>query len=146
MTTRSEAPATADSQRAALRAAHQVRPVDAREEGTGIDALPAGVYGFTYSPALAAPLFGTRRYRNFEMHKTRDGELLIVGFAPAAEAERLTHAAEIVEIAIVADAEPGAETAVAIPYSRIVHHRQYSVRNEHGLRLHVSPAGVHASA
>ena len=42
----------------ALRAAHGVRLVSGGEEGTGLNALPGGLYGFTYSPGLAsAPLF-----------------------------------------------------------------------------------------
>ena len=41
-----------------VRVVHQVRLVADAEEGTGINALPNGVYGFTYSPALPnAPLF-----------------------------------------------------------------------------------------
>src|SRR6185436_6777088 len=41
-----------------LREAHQVRVVSEAEEGTGVNALPGGVYGFTYSPGLpSAPLF-----------------------------------------------------------------------------------------
>src|SRR5262252_8738895 len=66
----------------ALRTASKLRIVAEREEGTGVDALPAGVYGFTYSPALPnAPLFATRRFRSFETHKRADGDVLIVGFA-----------------------------------------------------------------
>ena len=53
-----------------LRKAHQVRLVTAAEEGTGVNALPGGVYGFTYSPGLDnAPLFAMRRYRSYETHK-----------------------------------------------------------------------------
>jgi hypothetical protein len=41
---------TADQE--ALRVAHQVRPVADTEEGTGVNALPGGVYGYTYAPGL----------------------------------------------------------------------------------------------
>jgi len=58
-----------------LRAEHAVRLVTDAEEGTGVDALPGGVYGYTYSPGLRnAPLFATRRYRSYEVHKRVDGE------------------------------------------------------------------------
>src|ERR671912_127518 len=54
----------------ALRGTNQVRLVTEAQEGTGVNALPAGVYGFTYSPGLAsAPLFAVRRYRSYEIHK-----------------------------------------------------------------------------
>ncbi len=63
-------PATAAQE--TLRQTHKVRLVTAAEEGGGVNALPAGVYGFTYSPALVnAPLFTTRRYRSYETHKLR---------------------------------------------------------------------------
>ena len=68
----------------ALRVAHQVRPVTEAEEGTGVNALPGGVFGFTYSPGLVnAPLFAVRRYRSYETHKLPSGETYVIGFAKA---------------------------------------------------------------
>src|ERR1044071_9160114 len=91
-------PATVDQE--ALRAAHRVRLVTPAEEGTGVNALPAGVYGFTYSPALPnAPLFAERRYRSYETHKT-NGDTFVVGFATADDAERLASSIEDVTIRI----------------------------------------------
>lgn len=42
-----------------------MRLVEPTEEGFGVDRLPDGVFGFTYSPAVAAPLFATFRYRTY---------------------------------------------------------------------------------
>jgi hypothetical protein len=71
---------TADQE--ALRIAHQVRLVASQEEGTGVSALPGGVYGFTYSPGLpSAPLFAVRRYRCYETHKLPSGDVYVIGFA-----------------------------------------------------------------
>ena len=65
---------TATSAQEALRGANKVRLVTEAEEGTGVNALPAGVYGFTYSPGPAsAPLFAVRRYRSFEIHADQIG-------------------------------------------------------------------------
>src|SRR6476661_5920719 len=73
-------PSTLDQQ--SLRTTHNVRVVTAAEEGTGVNVLPAGVYGFTYSPALPnAPLFAERRFRSYETHKIADGEIYVIGFA-----------------------------------------------------------------
>ena len=70
------------SDQEALRQTHQVRIVAGDEEGTGVNALPGGVYGFTYSPGLAsAPLFSVRRYRSYETHKLPSGEIYIIGVA-----------------------------------------------------------------
>ena len=73
-------PSTLDQQ--ALRETHHVRLVSSTEEGTGVNALPNGVYGFTYSPALPnAPLFAERRFRSYETHKIAGGEIYVIGFA-----------------------------------------------------------------
>jgi hypothetical protein len=65
-----------------LRLAHQVRIVSDAEEGTGVNALPGGVFGFTYSPGLPnAPLFAVRRYRTYETHKLPGGDVFVIGFA-----------------------------------------------------------------
>ena len=81
------------SDQEALRQTHQVRIVAGDEEGTGVNALPGGVYGFTYSPGLASsPLFSVRRYRSYETHKLPSGEIYIIGFATADDARALSTA------------------------------------------------------
>lgn len=126
--------------REALRREHGVRLVEPHEEGAAIHHLPEGVYGFTHSPAIAAPLFRTFRYRAFEMHRVARGEALIIGYMRAADAERYRTATDEITLTIHHDREGDAETLVAIPYSRIARHRQYSVRNTEGLELQVRPA------
>ena len=85
----------------ALRAAHGVRLVTDGEEGTGLNALPGGLYGFTYSPGLAsAPLFAERRYRGYEIHKLASGEGFVVGFTTSAMARDLSTAQKEVEVRV----------------------------------------------
>jgi hypothetical protein len=128
---------TADQE--SLRAEHKLRLVTEAEEGTGVDALPAGVYGFTYSPALPnAPLFAGRRFRSFETHKLASGEVRIVGFA-SPEAAAALSAQEEAEIQLQPEPEPGADVLVIVPYTRIRHHRQYAVRTDHGIALKIGP-------
>lgn len=124
--------------RAALRAEHGVRLVQPAEEGLGIDQIPNGVYGFSYSPAVAAPLFAAFRYRTYEMHRLPNGEAVIVGFVPPADASRLAAAAGAVEITLHHDADQEATALVVVPCSRIVMHRLVSTPNQATLRLHVS--------
>ena len=122
----------------ALRGTNQVRLVSNDEEGTGVNALPVGVYGFTYSPGLAsAPLFAVRRYRSFEIHKLA-GETVVVGFATADDAGRLERQHEEITVRIQPQPEDGRETLVQIPYSRLKHHRQ-SAPNQHGFTVTVVP-------
>ena len=123
-----------------LRDTHHVRLVAEAEEGMGVNALPAGVYGFTYAPAMPnAPIFATRRFRSFETHKLTSGEAVIIGFVSAEHAAALSSSGADMEIQLQPEPEPVADTLVTIPYSRIRHHRQYAVRTEHGITLQIAP-------
>lgn len=133
-----DTPARADQD--ALRLAHQVRLVVEAEEGTGLDALPGGVYGFTYSPGLPnAPLFATRRFRNYETHKLASGEIFIVGFVTAGAARQLSSADADVSVQLQPEPDEASDVLVNIPYSRIRHHRQYAAPNQHGFMVTLNP-------
>ena len=129
---------TASADQEALRRSHQVRLVSGAEEGTGVNALPAGTYGFTYSPALPnAPLFAVRRFRCYETHKLADGETFLVGFATPDAAAQLEAAAEAT-ILIQPEPDHEASVLVRVPYVRIRRHRGYSAPNEHGFQVTVA--------
>jgi hypothetical protein len=135
---------TVTPEQEALRQRNQVRIVDAAEEGSGVNVLPNGVFGFTYSPALPnAPLFAARRYRSYETHKTSAGDVFVIGFASAEDATRLQSSLEDVTILIQPQAEENRTTLVEIPYSRIRHHRQYAAPNQHGFTVTVTPLLSH---
>jgi hypothetical protein len=123
--------------RESLRQRHGVRLVEPDEEGAGVRELPDGVYGFTYSPAIAAPLFRTFSYRAFEMHRV-SGEALIVGFVSAADAAEIAGGGAPT-IRLHHDREGDATTLVVIPYARIARHRQHSVRDTAHLELTLQP-------
>ncbi len=125
--------------RETLRQRHGVRLVQANEEGASIHDVPDGVYGFTHSPAVAAPLFSQFRYRAFEMHRT-GGEAFIVGFMSKADADRLRDTADEADVTLFHDRVGDADVLVAVPYTRIVRHRQYSGHNTPGLPLRISQA------
>ena len=126
-----------------LRREHGVRPVSSADEGVAAADLPIGVYGFTSSPALASPMFAVRRYRNFEVHRLAGGPA-VVGFVTPREAESLkTMSTDAIQIHLYPDAEGDASVIVAVGYDRIVHHRQYSIRNAEAIVLNVSPGAPH---
>ncbi len=130
-------PSRADQE--SLRESGGVRLVSEQEEGAGVNALPDGVYGYTYSPGLPnAPLFITRRFRSYEIHKV-SGEVFIVGFVSAEAARDLESAAH--DVTVQLRPEPDAETSVLvkIPYSRIHTHRQYAAPNQQGFTVTVRP-------
>ena len=137
-----------ESAREALRREHGVRVVSSDEEGTGAAQLPAGVYGFTGSPALESPLFAERRHRTFEIHHLPNGTIALVGFVSPAEAKQLMHGASDAAVTVVVqpDIEGDSTVIVSIPYDRIAHHRQYLVRPVAGITIQVLPTGQPLSA
>jgi hypothetical protein len=128
--------ASADQE--ALRARDRLRLVSGSEEGSGVDALPGGVYGFTYSPGLAnSPLFAVRRLRCYEVHKLADGETFLVGFVTPEAAAQLETAADAT-LMVQPEADDDAHVLVRVPYSRIRRHRGYAAPNEHGFQVTVA--------
>lgn len=124
-------PATLDQQ--ALRVTHDVRVVSPAEEGMGVNSLPGGVYGFTYSPALPnAPLFAERRFRSYETHKLAGGEVFVIGFADVESAAALEASSGEQTLVIQPEPDATASVLVKVPYSRMRHHRQYAAPNQHG--------------
>jgi hypothetical protein len=136
----SDTKATADQQ--ALRLVHQVRLVTDAEEGTGVNALPSGTYGFTYSPGLPnAPLFAVKRYRSFETHKLASGDVFVIGFVTRESAGALSSTLTDITIQLQPEPEGAADVLVTIPYTRIKQHRQYAAPNQHGFPVTVTPPG-----
>jgi hypothetical protein len=128
------------SDQEALRQTHQVRIVAGDEEGTGVNTLPGGVYGFTYSPGLpSAPLFSVRRYRSYETHKLPSGEIYIIGFATPDDARALSTASAEMTLQIHPQPEGTHGVLVTIPYSAIRRHRQYAAPNQEGFTVTVMP-------
>jgi hypothetical protein len=117
-----------------LRTAHGVRTVTDSEEGTGVNELPGGVYGFTYAPGLPnAPLFSIRRYRSYEIHKLADGATFVVAFADEETARQIGSRGGDATVRVQPEPSDAAPVLVGIPYSRIRHHRQYAAPNQEGL-------------
>jgi hypothetical protein len=123
-----------------LRVDHGVRLVTGDEEGTGVNALPVGVYGYTYSPGLPnAPLFAVRRYRSYETHKIASGEIVVIAYADVETAAKISSAADDVGIHVHAEATPDASMLVQVPYSRIRRHRQHAAPNQEGFAVTLAP-------
>jgi len=134
-----QAKAAPDQER--LRAEHTLRPVTEQEEGLGVDAVPNGVYGFTYSPAFVnSPLYATRRFRCYETHRRADGSVYLLGFVSAEDAAKLKNQTDVVKICLQPEPEEGAEHFVELAHDRILHHRLVAVRTEHGVTMKVKPA------
>ena len=70
-----------------LREQRGLRPIETTEEGSSAERVANGVYGYTYSPAEAVPLFSKKTWHSFEVHKLTDGSIHLAGFVTAKEAE-----------------------------------------------------------
>lgn len=124
-----------------IRASHGVRLVQPNEEGTGVNALPHGVYGYTYSPGLPnAPLFAMRRFRSYETHKLADGEVVLMAFADVKTAAQIETASSDVSVVVHSEAGQDSNVLVRIPYSRIRQHRQHAAPNQDGFVVTLTPA------
>ena len=130
-------PSTLDQQ--TLRTTHNVRIVSSEEEGMGVNALPPGVYGFTYSPALPnAPLFAERRYRSYETHKRADGEIVVIGFADVETAATIESGQGEHTIQIHPEPEGNSTVLVQVRYSRVRQNRQHAAPNQQGFTVTVA--------
>lgn len=135
-------PATADQE--TLRVSHGVRVVTEGEEGSGVNTLPNGVYGYTYSPGLPnTPLFSTRRYRSYEIHKVAGGEVYVIGFITRDVAQALSSSLTDVTVQLQPEPDDEASTLAKIPYSRIRQHRQYAAPNQQGFAVTVTASLTH---
>ena len=102
-----------------LRAERNLRELEAAEEGTTAERLPDGVYGFTYSPAEAVPLFAKKTWHSFEVHKLADGSQFLVGFVTGKEAENVRSGAPA-EITLFPDPWEESTELVSVPLTGAV--------------------------
>ncbi|MGH9722140.1 MAG: hypothetical protein ACRD8O_18175 [Bryobacteraceae bacterium] len=123
-----------DAEREQLRKLHGVSLVSDACDGAGLNRVPAGVFGFTFSPGLKdAPVFQKGPPGSFEVHKLPGGESLLVGHVRAEIAATIAHGA--LEIELYPQERGDAMALVTVPMSRIEHFSQHSIRESGALKL-----------
>ena len=121
---------TPDDTAALLRSQRSLRALKSEEEGSPVDALPAGIFGFTYSPNFdETPLFAAKRFRTFEFHKLAGGAVELVGYLIAAEAERVKSGAGDFEVHLYPDPWEDADQLTSLPLARLVRTTQRPARD-----------------
>lgn len=123
------------------RAAHALRPLTEDESGSGVERLPDGVYGFTYSPAEPNfPLFRQRDLRSFETHKLADSSVFLLGFLTAEEKTGFD-ASQAARLTLHLFPEPKGDAIhlASIPMNRVLSHVENSAREGKGLVLEIGP-------
>jgi hypothetical protein len=125
-----------EAKRQALRARHQVRPLRQLEDGFGFGKLPDGAYGFTMLPASRdSPVLRTKQPGLFEIHKTPEGSMLIVGFTSSATAAAM--ATQRVRAPLFAEPVTEAPILVSIPVSSVL---RFVSRDRNAVEVEVEPA------
>ena len=121
---------TLDDAAAHLRSKRNLRVLESGEEGFALPALPAGVYGFTWSPNFEeTPLFGKKSFQAFEFHTMADGAVELVGYMTAADAERLRSGEAGMEVNLYPDAWQDAQEPVSVPMAHIVRSKRRPARD-----------------
>jgi hypothetical protein len=139
LTTPEPLPAEVQKEFDQLRSAHGLRPLTADESGTGVDQLPGGVYGFTYSPAEKNfPFFNARDLRSFESHKLKDGSVYLLGFLTPDQKDAFA-GAQPATLFLFPEPKGNADRLVRIPMSRVTSYVENSARKGTGFELKVSP-------
>jgi hypothetical protein len=124
-----------------LRSSHRLRVLTDTEDGSSINRLPGGVFGFTYSPGEKDfPLFNDRDLRSFETHKLQDGTIFLLGFLTGAEAAAFTTAREPTSLHLFPEPKGEANELVRIPLKRIVSQVENSARKGRGFEIQVAPS------
>ena len=77
-------------ERASSRAKNEVTLIPVNLEGELISHLTANYFGFTYSPAEhETGLFAKPSYLGYEVHRLKDGDVMILGYASADAAKKI---------------------------------------------------------
>ena len=129
--------ASSEAQLELLRAADQVKPIDEDWDGTGIAHVPNGVYGFSNAPHAEAPLFRKGIFRSFEVHKSSEGSVLLVGFVTEAENRLLEDRQAAVQLSLYPSPWEASRKAVSIPLHRVSRAKGPSREKGNFLQLYV---------
>ena len=124
-----------------IRSAQRLRALTDSESGSGVNRLPNGVYGFTYSPVEENfPLFNDRDLRSFEGHKLEDGSIFLLGFLTPEDKEAFEKTGAGPTIHLFPEPKGNAVRLARVPLTRIVRHVENSARKGTGLELLLRPA------
>jgi hypothetical protein len=115
----SEARLAAEPGRQKFRGDHKVRLIEKKDEGTGISKVPAGFYGFTYAPGSESPLFAQHAVQSFEIHKTAQGELFVLGFLTKGEVADMQSGAKTLDVKLYPDPYQDSTELVCLSFERL---------------------------
>ena len=115
-----------------VRSRNKAELVSGVHEGSPVNTIPAGFYGFTFAPAsFEGPLFSRNSFLSYEVHQTAAGPM-ILGFADPDSASKLTDGGEIDLWPVAKDK---ATKLVEVPHSRVSSAKPLDRAQSNRLRL-----------
>ena len=122
------------------RAEHGVRSLYPLEEGFGLDQLPNGIFGFTFSPGSAdAVVFRRNRAEAFEIHKLGDGSTVLLGYVPPEVAATIQNVRKEQHVFVFPRVMGEASKLVCIPTSSVGRFKDYRPERAEGLEIMLVP-------
>lgn len=126
-------------ERQALRDSSNLRIVTAKEEGTDVQFLPAGVYGFTGAPAAAEiPLFSKPYFECFEIHKLAGGETAWVGYLTEQERAGYQQGGEHLTLDLYPEPHEQATCLVRVTETRVERRRPPTRDKGNSMRMEIA--------
>ncbi len=123
-----------------IRARNQVQVVAGIHEGSPVNTIPPGFYGFTFAPAsFESPLFSRNSFLSFEVHKTAGGAV-ILGYAAPDSVAKLESNEGSAEVDLYPVAKADATKLVEVPHSRIISAKPLDRAHSNRLRLAIQCA------
>ena len=103
-----------------IRSQHGVKVVDAVQAGESAQKLPAGLYGFTYTPfGNETPLFANPSALSYEVHTLDAGQIHAICFATPETAALVASGKETDFIEVFPEIADQANVAISLPVSRM---------------------------
>ncbi len=97
-----------------------LKVVKGEHEGSALDRQPTGIYGFTYAPFNACPMFANQTYQVFEVHKRADGSKWVVMCVTPEDEALLLSDQEPIEVTFYPEPWEKATRLVAVDSARII--------------------------
>jgi hypothetical protein len=127
-------------ERVAFRERFNVRLVTEKEEGSHIENMPEGVYGFTCSPASEElPLFIKPIYQCTEIHKLAGGEVCYIGYVTSREYETLQRGMEPATVNLYPEPYGESTKLVSVPHSRVDRKRLPTREEGNAMKMEIAP-------
>ena len=127
-------------ERQALREGSGLRIVTSKEEGTDVQHLPAGVYGFTGAPAASEiPLFIKPYFECFEIHKLADGPVAWVGYVTGDELANYERGGAPVTLDLYPDPYDKSTFLLRVPDGRVERRKPPTRDKGNSMRIQIAP-------